>query len=111
MAKRNRDYHAKFRAEILKAKTDLERGAMYISKGGCKGSTSKTATNDCTHKDYGCGGKQKHKTSVSKHCLYSKQKGAKLKARKEEWSKARLKLLETESDVTFLFGSEIELCE
>ena len=80
--KRNKAFHDRFRAELVSQTRDKKRNAVYSTHTGCE---TIDATNRCAHKGYGCGGKQGHKLSVSRLCLYSKMKGAEPEVTKQSW--------------------------
>ena len=87
----------KFRNELIKAQTDAKRGVVYSSLSGCDAQNKNDTKNECAHLEHGCGGKNKHKTAVSKWCLYSKKKGVDLVAAKESWSNALTTLTKKET--------------
>ena len=107
MAKRNKVYHDKFRNELVKQQTDAKRGAVYSSKSGCDATINTNTKNICAHLEHGCGGMSKHKTAVSKWCLYSKMKGMDLVAAKDSWTIAMKSLTEEQKDrVEFMFPTD-----
>ena len=108
MAKRNKLYHDKFRAELIKSQNDAKRGAVYSSMTTCEGSNPKQSKNECAHHEYGCGGQRGHKTAVSKWCLYNKKKGVELASSKEAWANALSKMTSEASNIEeFHFPMEV----
>jgi hypothetical protein len=81
-AKRNKTFHDRFRAELISQTKDKKRNKVYSTHTGCESTDN---SNRCAHKGHGCGGKQRHKSSVSRLCLYAKMKGAELEATKQSW--------------------------
>ena len=91
MAKRKKNEHDKIRMHLKMVQKDQARNATYTSMTGCntaeksnddsrksrggegggEGRGGAGAVNMCKYKEYGCGGKLKHKTNRSKHCDFS----------------------------------------
>ena len=80
--KRNKAFYDWFRAELVSQTRDKKRKAVYTSPTECE---MVDPVNRCVQKGYFCGGKGRHKSTVSRVCLYAKMKGAELVAIKQSW--------------------------
>ena len=81
-AKRNEAFHDRLRVELISQTRDKKRKVVYSSRTRCE---MVDPRNRCVQKGYGCGGKERHKSTVSRLFLYAKMKGVELEAMKQSW--------------------------
>ena len=83
--KRKRLEHEKFKNEFIAHQKDIQRNATYDPRTGCAIAPQKESL--CVHAQFGCKGKNGHKTERSKQCDYhiSKRGGLSIVAAQADW--------------------------
>ena len=86
--KRKRLEHEKFYKEYIAHQKDVARNDTYESCTGCEATAGVASESSYIPRNYGCEGKNNHKTERSKHCAYheSKRGGLTLEEALNNWS-------------------------